>query len=198
MLKNVVLPAPLGPMIETIECCGIENETSFTATRPPNVLETASVASSAGRSPSPVGAGGAATGTVIARRSLPSAGRRRSSNDALSWLADLERAVARADALGELQRSSSFREQALRPQDHDDEDEEAEDAEVQDREVEVQPDLVRDAVEHLRDEVRVDERQQDRAEDHPPDGAQAAEDDHREQEDREAELELIRLHRGEV
>ena len=46
MLKNVVLPAPLGPMIETIERSGIENVTSLTATRPPNDFDTPSVASS--------------------------------------------------------------------------------------------------------------------------------------------------------
>ena len=45
MLKNVVLPAPLGPMIETIERSGIENETSLTATRPPKTLETPSAVS---------------------------------------------------------------------------------------------------------------------------------------------------------
>src|SRR5215218_4857758 len=38
MLKNVVLPAPLGPMIETIERSGRLNETSLTAVRPPNCL----------------------------------------------------------------------------------------------------------------------------------------------------------------
>ncbi len=35
MLKNVVLPAPLGPISETIDFCGIEKETSLTAVRPP-------------------------------------------------------------------------------------------------------------------------------------------------------------------
>src|SRR5919112_6285045 len=107
MLKNVVLPAPLGPMIETIECSGIENETSLTATSPPNVLETCSVASSDGRLPSSVASGGAATGTLIARDRL------------VSRRPHLERAVAGADALGELERPSSLREEALRAQDHD-------------------------------------------------------------------------------
>src|SRR4051812_41601367 len=105
MLKNVVLPAPLGPMIETIERSGMTNETSLTATRPPNVLETCSVASSVGALPPPVAAGGVATGVVIA--SAPPAARRRprSGNGALSWRAHLDR-VARADALGELERPS--------------------------------------------------------------------------------------------
>src|SRR3954453_21816071 len=38
MLKYVVLPAPLGPMIETIERSGSVNVTSLTAVRPPNCL----------------------------------------------------------------------------------------------------------------------------------------------------------------
>ena len=40
MLKNVVLPAPLGPISETIALRGIENETSLTAVRPPKRLVT--------------------------------------------------------------------------------------------------------------------------------------------------------------
>src|SRR2546428_13449708 len=40
MLKNVVLPAPLGPMIETIDRRGIAKSTSDTATRPPKTFET--------------------------------------------------------------------------------------------------------------------------------------------------------------
>ena len=40
MLKKVVLPAPLGPMIETIDLGLIANDTSSTATRPPKIFET--------------------------------------------------------------------------------------------------------------------------------------------------------------
>ena len=40
MLKNVVLPAPLGPMIETIERRGMSKLTSSTATSPPKALLT--------------------------------------------------------------------------------------------------------------------------------------------------------------
>ncbi len=40
MLKNVVFPAPFGPMIETIDFSGMSNETSLTAARPPKSLET--------------------------------------------------------------------------------------------------------------------------------------------------------------
>ena len=42
MLKNVVLPAPLGPMIETIERGGIEKSMPSTATRPPKIFEMSS------------------------------------------------------------------------------------------------------------------------------------------------------------
>src|SRR5918999_1726667 len=42
MLKNVVLPAPFGPMRLTMEPSGIRKSTSFTATRPPNSLRTRS------------------------------------------------------------------------------------------------------------------------------------------------------------
>ncbi len=38
MLKKVVLPAPFGPITETIECAGMSNDTSLTAVRPPNRL----------------------------------------------------------------------------------------------------------------------------------------------------------------
>jgi hypothetical protein len=38
-LKNVVLPAPLGPMSETIPRSGTEKLTSLTATRPPKTFE---------------------------------------------------------------------------------------------------------------------------------------------------------------
>ena len=42
MLKNVVLPAPLGPMIETIDALrGTANVTSLTATRPPKIFVSA-------------------------------------------------------------------------------------------------------------------------------------------------------------
>ena len=39
-LKNVVLPAPLGPMIATIDLCGTAKSTSLTATRPPKRFVT--------------------------------------------------------------------------------------------------------------------------------------------------------------
>ena len=47
MLKNVVLPAPFGPMIETIDRSGIAKLTSSTAVRPPNAFVTDSASSTA-------------------------------------------------------------------------------------------------------------------------------------------------------
>src|SRR3712207_6646474 len=38
MLKNVVLPAPFGPIRLTIECSGMSKSTSLTAMRPPKTL----------------------------------------------------------------------------------------------------------------------------------------------------------------
>src|SRR5215212_11789739 len=42
MLKKVVLPAPFGPISETIEASGIVKSTSFVAIRPPNSFRTLS------------------------------------------------------------------------------------------------------------------------------------------------------------
>src|SRR3954462_1794977 len=40
MLKNVVLPAPLGPMSDTIDPRGMSKSTLLTAVRPPNFFVT--------------------------------------------------------------------------------------------------------------------------------------------------------------
>ncbi len=48
MLKNVVLPAPLGPMIDTIERSGTRNDTLSTAVRPPNCFVSWTVSRIAG------------------------------------------------------------------------------------------------------------------------------------------------------
>src|SRR4051812_50086015 len=61
MLKNVVLPAPLGPMIETIALSGTANVTSLQATRPPKTFDTfmaARIEGPAGPPPPSAGAGG--------------------------------------------------------------------------------------------------------------------------------------------
>jgi hypothetical protein len=46
-LKAVVLPAPLGPIIETISPVSTSKETSLTANRPPKRLTMRSTSSSA-------------------------------------------------------------------------------------------------------------------------------------------------------
>src|SRR3954447_9849593 len=47
MLKKVVLPAPFGPINETIELAGTVKSTSWLATRPPNSLRRCCVSRSA-------------------------------------------------------------------------------------------------------------------------------------------------------
>ena len=171
MLKKVVLPAPLGPMIETIERGLTLKETSSTATRPPKALVTCSVASSASAEPLPA---------LMTRASmdLPAAPR------------------ARPRRCRQLELAPALRQQALGSQHHHQHEQEAEHPEGDLGEGEVEPERVELAldelaVEHVGDEPVVEEAERDRAEHHPPDAAQPAEDDHREDEDREAELELV-------
>ena len=126
MLKNVVLPAPLGPMIETIERSGTANVTSLTAVRPPNCLVTFAASRTGGRS--------------AARRARASrggvcgahAGARRV--DGLVVL----------DALVELLLAPPLGQQALGSQDHHDHQQEPEDREGDLGRVEVQPELARE------------------------------------------------------
>jgi hypothetical protein len=87
----------------------------------------------------------------------------------------------------------------LGSQHHHQEEHESEDAEGHLGEREVQPEIVEEAphllpVEDVRDQAGVDEREGDRADHHPPDASEPAEDDHREDEDREAELEQVAVH----
>src|SRR5919108_974998 len=67
MLKNVVLPAPFGPMRLTIEPSGMVKSTSFTATRPPNSLRTRSAVRRSVIARLAVGVGGL-DGDVVVRR----------------------------------------------------------------------------------------------------------------------------------
>ena len=91
MLKNVVLPAPLGPMIETIERSGTQNVTSLTAIRPPNCLVT----SPRVEDRRPPAVGWRLVTRAVARRVLG-------------------RSSSPLDALGELELAPSLRQQALR------------------------------------------------------------------------------------
>src|SRR4051812_2570099 len=113
MLKNVVLPAPFGPIRLTIEPCGIAKSTSLTATSPPNSLRIPDATSRSviGRAPIRVG--------------------------------PLERDVVErrvAHALLELALVPSLRDQARGPEEHDDHDDQTVDAEVVLRHI-LDPDL---------------------------------------------------------
>ena len=140
MLKNVVLPAPLGPMIDTIEPVGISIETPPTATSPPNSLTRLSARRIAG-----------ATG---GRRESPGCRSRRSCRRL--------RQLGLPDALGELELASSLGQQPLRAQHHHEHEQEAEDRHLEVGEVEVQPELPGQAVEDVGDQVVVDVREQQR------------------------------------
>ena len=69
-LKNVVLPAPLGPMSETIARWGTVNVMSLTATRPPKIFEMLVASSRARRRrPGPARAAGGLLGHRSSRTS---------------------------------------------------------------------------------------------------------------------------------
>ena len=186
MLKNVVLPAPFGPMIETIDRSGIVEV---------DVVDRRQAAERLGdRQRLEDGAlvlRGRSSGSRVCVSSLmPDLVER------LGLLADAGR-VAGSDAR-ELELASSLRQEALGPEHHHDHEQEAEDPEAQLGQVEVEPDLRRHLVQHVGDQVGVDERQHHGPEHDAPDVAQPAEDDHREHEDRERELELVGVHRVQV
>ena len=122
MLKNVVLPAPLGPMIETIERSGSVNVTSLTAVRPPNCLVMLLASRIAGLASD----GAAAVGS--ASRSCP---------------CRVEGFVGGLGVLGELHLVPPLGQQALRAQDHHHHEQEAVDRERDLRRVEVEPELAR-------------------------------------------------------
>ena len=108
MLKKVVLPAPFGPMIDTIERGATAIETSLTATSPPNALLTRAVASIA---PSLDGSTGSA------RVSARHAHARASNTDSSTRV------------LGELDLAPSFGQDPLGSEHHHEHEHEAEDAE---------------------------------------------------------------------
>src|SRR6185312_1550697 len=106
MLNSVVLPAPLGPMSDTIERTGTSMETSLTATRPPNTLLTRST---------PRAVAAACGGPVLVAvmpRSSPRAEWR-------SWRGALhELGVLGGDLGGHLQLAPPLRDESLGPQQH--------------------------------------------------------------------------------
>ena len=76
MLKNVVFPAPLGPMIVAIAFCGTRNETESTAVRPPNCLVRKRVSRIAGPMSGPVASTSLAAMLMASPPSGPCAPRR--------------------------------------------------------------------------------------------------------------------------
>ena len=185
MLKNVVLPAPLGPMIETIDFSGMAKSTSSTRRqaaerlRDRQRLEDGAVccASSSGlrlraslmpaprrtpraRSPTP----------AVSPAPMPSSSSLRLRSGSRPSGRSTIMITSRKPKIPKL---SSVRSKS-------------------------RPTFDRQRIQHVGDQVRVRERQHDRAQDHAPDVAHPAEDDHREHEDRERELELVRVHRVQV
>src|SRR5688572_19691325 len=115
MLKNVVLPAPFGPISETIEPLGILKSTSFVATSPPNSFRTPSATRRSVIARVPIGVGGL-RGDVVRRR-----------------VGDAELVLLLVPALGD---------QPSRPEEHHQHDDQAVDAELVLRRLELDPGLV--------------------------------------------------------
>ena len=177
MLKNVVLPAPFGPMIDTIERS--RHAERHAVDRRQAAEDLRQVVASRG-SRAAVGAGPArpVVSGVLMRASPPTVSCR------LVRCTSANSAWCRRSGIRPCGRSTimitSRKPKMPKPELG---------------QVEVQPDLARHVVEHVRDQVRVDERQHERPEHHAPDRPEAAEDDHREHEDRERELELVGVDR---
>ena len=152
MLKNVVLPAPFGPMIETIDRRGTANDTSFDRDEAAETFVTCRAARGGrrrrSRSRRAVGAVLARVSTVAPRRRVSSVPRPRRA-----------RVCAFARAAGpRVSAPSSSRAGSRRS------------PKLQLGQVEVQPELAAAAsVEHVGDEVGVDVGERERAEHHPPD-----------------------------
>src|SRR5918998_1413403 len=170
MLKNVVLPAPFGPIRLTIERSGMSKSTSLTATKPPKTL-------------------------VIPRASriLPTFFPFSSATARGPYRVAGSRILV-VQLLGAL----AVGDDALRPEDHHEDKEEAEQQEVVLRDVRLgergAPDGVADGVDphvYLRQQVEVEALQDDRTEYHAVDVPHAAEDYHTENEDRDVEREGV-------
>src|SRR5919112_2136417 len=170
MLKNVVLPAPLGPIRLTIECSGMSKSTSLTATRPPKTL-------------------------VIPRASrmlpFPFSSATGHSSERVARVA----AFSTVQLLGPL----AVGDDAFGAEEHHQNQYQAEQQEVVLRDVRLAEsgatDGVADGVNplvYLRQQVEVETLQDDRAQDHAVDVSHAAEDNHAQHEDRDVEREGVR------
>ena len=147
-MKNVVLPAPLGPISETIALRGTVKSTSLTATRPPKTFETPRRLEDAAA----VGGRGVAHGALAPR----------SATSVDLVLVELE--LSPAVGMKPSGRSTiiTSRKKPKMPKEID---------------VTSKSSPMSGAVE-LRQPEAVDHRQRDGAEDDAPDVAHAAEDDH--------------------
>src|SRR5262245_64715695 len=171
MLKNVVLPAPFGPIRLTMVRSGIVKSTSFTATRPPNSLRTPSAVSRSAK-----------------LRVVPLVER------LVVVLHVVEILVV--DALVELLLPPLARDEPLRPEQHRQHEDDSEDPRRVQRHVDVPAEEeAANAVRvhpgaDVRQPLLVQVREERRAEDHAPDVAHPAEDDHAEDEDGDVEVEV--------
>src|SRR5215213_2086825 len=173
MLKNVVLPAPLGPIRLTIERSGMSKSTELTATSPPKTL-------------------------VIPRASMMLA---TFSLETFSSLIDVPtQCVADVAALAaaELFGALAVGDYALGPEEHHEHQDNAEQEEVvlryvrlaQERATKGVADGVHPIV-YLRQEVEVQALQEDGAEDDAVDVTHPPEDDHAQHDDRDVERERV-------
>jgi two-component system sensor histidine kinase VanS len=88
--------------------------------------------------------------------------------------------------------------QSLGAQQHHEDNDGAVDPGADGGQVEVEPHPARERVEHVGQQIPVDQGEGDGTEHDAADRAQATDDDHRQQEDREREVELARVHNREV
>ena len=167
MLKNVVLPAPFGPIRLTIAPSGIAKSTSETATRPPNSLRIA-VASSrfAIRTPPSraVATRRASRRRTGTRRGPPARARACAGHSAAGPAADSSMTSTMIDPVDP---AGVLRHVDVRP------------------EVEVHPGA------GVREPLLVEVREERGPEHHPPHVAHPAEDDHAEDEHRDVEVEVL-------
>src|SRR5215211_7295982 len=170
MLKNVVLPAPFGPIRLTIERSGISKSTSLTAMRPPKTL-------------------------VIPRASrmlpLPFSSATGHPSECVTRVA----AFPAVQLLGAL----AVGDYALGPEEHHEDQDDAEQEEVVLRDVRLAeqgtPDGVADGVDpcvYLRQQIEVETLQDDSAQNHAVDVPHAAEDDHAQDDYGDVEREGVR------
>src|SRR5512132_729941 len=198
MLKNVVLPAPFGPIRLTIDRCGIVKSRSLTASRPPNSFRT-----SLATSRSPVVSdwlilSGAPASALVSRASSSSrdsAGSSAFTRSRFIGAAHLvEGLVERAArTLLDLPLAAALGDQADGTEQHHQHDDHPVDAELVlghvdlvagRKDVRVQPGA------DVGKPLHVQPREDRPGKHDSPDAAHAAENDHAEEENREVEVEL--------